>query len=97
MSPFDRGGPVVKACVAAGTATLALVLALQSPALLAQPSGQGQWRTLPYLMPVNPVHLALTNDGRVLIVAGSGNVATETNYDAVGLESGRQHLRRRTR
>ena len=39
--------------------------------------------TLPYLMPINPVHLALTNDGKVLVVAGSGNVATETNYRAV--------------
>jgi hypothetical protein len=33
-------------------------------------------------MPINPVHLALTHDGKVLIVAGSGNVATETNYRA---------------
>ena len=63
-------------------------MALQSPALLAQPSVQGQWRTLPYLMPINPVHLALTNDGKVLVVAGSGNVATETNFQAVGLGSG---------
>ncbi len=43
---------------------------------------QGQWRTLPNLMPVNPVHLALTNDGRVLIVAGSGNDPSVHNFGA---------------
>ena len=31
-------------------------------------------------MPINPVHLALTNDGKVLIIAGSGNVASEQNF-----------------
>ena len=36
--------------------------------LLAQPSVQGQWRTLSLLMPINPVHLAVTHDGNVLIV-----------------------------
>ena len=41
---------------------------------------QGQWTTLPYLMPINPVHLTLLNNGRVLVVAGSGNVAAETNF-----------------
>ena len=33
-------------------------------------------------MPVNPVHLALTNDGRVLIVAGSGNDPSVHNFAA---------------
>ena len=83
MSSFDKSGSAVKASVAAGALAVALVLALQSPTLLAQPAVQGQWRTLPYLMPINPVHLTLTNDGKVLVVAGSGNVATETNFDAV--------------
>jgi hypothetical protein len=40
----------------------------------------GQWRTLPYTMPINPVHIALLNTGMVLVVSGSGNVATETNF-----------------
>ena len=83
MHTFDSGRPAVKGWLAAGAIALALAVALQPPALLAQPSVQGQWRTLPYLMPINPVHLALTNDGKVLVVAGSGNVATETNYRAV--------------
>src|SRR5439155_11808859 len=50
--------------------------------LRAQPSVQGRWATLPYLMPINPVHIALMNNGKVLVVAGSGNVATETNFRA---------------
>ena len=48
----------------------------------AQASVQGQWRTLPSLSPINPIHLALLNNGSVLIVAGSGNLETETNYQA---------------
>ena len=83
MSSFDKSGSAVKASIAAGAIAVALAVALQSPTLLAQPAVQGQWRTLPYLMPINPVHLALTNDGKVLVVAGSGNVATETNFQAV--------------
>ena len=80
---FLTGRPTVTVWLAAGAILLALAVAVQPPALLAQPSVHGQWRTLPYLMPINPVHLALTNDGKVLIVAGSGNVAAETNFRAV--------------
>ncbi|HYR83787.1 MAG TPA: galactose oxidase-like domain-containing protein [Terriglobia bacterium] len=68
---------------AGGVILLALTLvALVTPLLWAQAGLQGQWATLPYLMPINPVHIALLNNGKVLIVAGSGNVATETNYGA---------------
>jgi PKD repeat protein len=67
----------------AGVILLALVLAaLGAPLLWAQAGLQGRWNTLPYLMPINPVHLALLNNDKVLIVAGSGNVATETNFRA---------------
>src|SRR4029077_12848866 len=61
---------------------LAVSLALLAPSLRAQAGVQGQWRTLAPLMPINPIHLALMNNGKVLIVAGSGNVATETNFQA---------------
>jgi hypothetical protein len=40
---------------------------------MAQTNVQGQWSTLPYLMPINPVHVALLSNGKVLVVAGSGN------------------------
>ena len=67
----------------AGIALLALFLAVSStPTLRAQAGGQGVWTTLPDPMPINPVHIALMNNGKVLIVAGSGNVATETNFRA---------------
>jgi hypothetical protein len=43
---------------------------------------QGQWTTLPYLMPINPIHMALLNNGTVLIVAGSGFDARNGRFEA---------------
>ena len=37
------------------------------------PHQNGRWDTLPLLMPINPVHVALMHTGKVLIIAGSGN------------------------
>lgn len=37
----------------------------------------GQWRTLPSLMPINPIHTGVLNTGKVLVVAGSENVAAK--------------------
>lgn len=53
-----------------------LVLCVSHPAA-AQPQVQGQWRMTPWTMPINPIHLTLLHTGKVLIVAGSGNVPTE--------------------
>lgn len=44
--------------------------------------GQGQWQTLANTMPINPVHVALLNNGKVLIVSGSGNVAGNSSFQA---------------
>jgi galactose oxidase-like protein/PKD domain-containing protein len=53
------------------------------PALAdAQASLQGQWQTLPNLMPINPVHAALLHNGKVLVVSGSGNLPTNSNLQA---------------
>ena len=60
---------------------LALVAFTPAPAL-AQAPVQGQWQTLPYTMPINPVHVALLRNGKVLIVSGSGNVAGNTVFQA---------------
>ena len=49
---------------------------------MAQANVQGQWSTLPYLMPINPVHVALMHNGRVLVVSGSGNDPSNTNLRA---------------
>ncbi len=39
----------------------------------ASPLTDGSWSTLPYLMPINPIHCGLLRTGKVLIVAGSEN------------------------
>jgi len=33
-------------------------------------------------MPINPIHMTLMNNGKVLVVAGSGFDASNTNYEA---------------
>jgi hypothetical protein len=38
-----------------------------------QPQVTGQWVTLPYTMPINPIHVGSMHTGKVLIVAGSEN------------------------
>jgi hypothetical protein len=44
----------------------------------AQASSQGQWQTLPYTMPINPIHMAVMHNGKVLVLAGSGNQIQST-------------------
>ena len=56
-----------------GPFALSVLLTLWVPIAMAQANVQGQWNTLPYLMPINPVHAALLSNGKVLVVAGSGN------------------------
>ena len=60
----------------------ASIIALGTRGLLAQPSVQGRWQVAQTTMPINPVHVALLNNGKVLIVSGSGNVANETLFQA---------------
>src|SRR5437870_13873481 len=45
----------------------------QTASYLGTAAQQGQWYTLPYTMPTNPVHAALLHTGKALIVSGSGN------------------------
>ena len=53
---------------------LVLVLVgLSSPALMGQVQTIGQWSTMSKTMPINPVHVALLANGKILVVAGSGN------------------------
>jgi len=61
-------------------AVLSALVIANSPRLRAQASIQGQWTTLPYVMPINPIHPTVLNNGRVLIVSGSGNDDTQTNF-----------------
>jgi Domain of unknown function (DUF1929)/Glyoxal oxidase N-terminus len=58
-----------------------LVLGLQVAEAAAQTATQGQWSTVldpnnptqPLLAPINPIHAALLSNGKLLILAGSGN------------------------
>jgi len=52
--------------------SLVLLFALLAAAV-GQTGSQGQWTTQSVLMPINPVHAALMNNGKILVVAGSGN------------------------
>jgi hypothetical protein len=62
---------------------LFLTFVLGAPSFaLAQANLQGQWQVLSYVMPINPIHLALMNNGEVLIISGSGNDRTETHFQA---------------
>src|SRR5262245_30125713 len=42
----------------------------------------GQWSTLPYLMPINPIHVGLLRTGKVLVVAGSENEPEKHNVSS---------------
>jgi Domain of unknown function (DUF1929)/PKD domain/Putative Ig domain len=57
-----------------------VALAFVSPAALAQANVHGQWVTLNTQMPINPIHLALMHNGKVLVVSGSGNLPSDTTY-----------------
>lgn len=69
-------------------ALLAAVALPVSPPAAAQANVQGQWQTLPNLMPINPVHAALLRNGKVLVVSGSGNVPTNTSFQAAVFDPG---------
>lgn len=59
-----------------------LCFVLSAPPASAQANLAGQWQTLPATMPINPVHVALLRTGKVLVVSGSGNVPSNTSYQA---------------
>jgi hypothetical protein len=70
---------VVRASRLAG---VLLFLVFANLHLVAQADKFGQWNTLPATMPINPVHVAMLHNGKVLIVSGSGNVPGNTNYQS---------------
>ena len=52
---------------------LPLLLGMLRPGLMGQAQTVGKWSTLSYTMPINPIHVALLHNGKILVVAGSGN------------------------
>jgi hypothetical protein len=53
-------------------------LLFQSPGQ-GQANLHGQWRTVPTLMPINPIHAALMHNGKILVVSGTGNDPTNAS------------------
>src|SRR5258706_8826928 len=70
-----------RALSGAGLAVMLLVAKAPTPAA-AQLNVTGQWSTLPYNAPINPIHVAVLHNGKVLIVAGSENNQNNTVYKA---------------
>ncbi len=50
-----------------------LLISVSLPLAMAQANVHGQWNTMASSMPINPVHAALLSNGKILVVAGSGN------------------------
>src|ERR1700683_2913491 len=81
-APFSRvlSSPISKLT---GIVVLLLaVLALGTQPVYAQANVTGTWATLPTQMPINPVHVFMMHNGMVLIVSGSGNLPSDTDYEA---------------
>jgi hypothetical protein len=75
MAPTHSCGGIRRA-IALLTISLG-VLGAASEKALAQAQVTGQWVTLSYPMPINPIHMGLLHTGKVLIVAGSENDPTK--------------------
>jgi hypothetical protein len=59
---------------------LALLLFPGAVGIYGQASVQGQWQTVPTTMPINPIHVSLMHNGKILVVSGSGNYPPNTNF-----------------
>ncbi len=79
---------ILLTCLIAGALGVP-VAALAQPCVANVPHVDGQWATLPYLMPINPISITLMHDGRVLIVAGSEN---DDKNNSPGAESYRNAI-----
>jgi hypothetical protein len=72
-------------CTIALSAISLCVLDASSQKAAAQVQVTGQWKTLGYLMPINPIRLDLLHNGKILIVAGS---EYDPNKHARGISKG---------
>ena len=52
---------------------LVVLLGTLAPGAVAQADVKGQWNTMNSTMTINPVHTALMHNGKILVIAGSGN------------------------
>ncbi len=58
------------------------VLMALAPSAMSQAYLTGQWQTMPYTMPINPIHVSLLYTGDVLITPGTGNDAENPLFQA---------------
>jgi hypothetical protein len=83
MSKVGLGRHAIERWRLALATVLAVAIAgVGTSRVAAQASVQGQWTTLPYLLPLNPIHIALLHTGKILIVEGSSNDPTVTDFRA---------------
>ncbi len=73
--------PTLVFLVAAAAAALPLGARAQTCSA-SVPHVTGQWTTLPYQMPINPINATMLRTGQVLIVAGSENDARNNSPGA---------------
>ncbi len=52
---------------------MSMLVGIVAPMAMGQANVQGQWSTLPYTLPINPIHAALLHNNKILVVTGSGN------------------------
>jgi hypothetical protein len=69
-NPMTRS---VSVCVGQTFLALFVIIAASGPQAAAQADVKGQWSTLNYSMTINPIHVALMKNGKILVVTGSGN------------------------
>ena len=65
--------PIMPASLRTATLIVSMLLSTFVTMAMGQANVQGQWTTLPYTMPINPIHAALLYNNKILVVAGSGN------------------------
>jgi Domain of unknown function (DUF1929)/PKD domain len=92
LMPYVESGDRGNSCLRASMQWMArrlwkLSLILMTVCLLpagvrGQANVTGQWQTLSAQMPINPIHLSLMHNGNVLVVSGSGNLPSDTDYMA---------------
>jgi hypothetical protein len=71
------GFGVSRAAVLVCLVVVALANLASPRSVAAQLNVTGQWQTLPYAMPINPIHVMLLRTGKILITAGSENDPAE--------------------
>jgi hypothetical protein len=70
-----------------------LLVGVSTPELMGQAQTVGKWTTLSYTMPINPIHVALLHNGKILVVAGSGNCPPSQSGCPSGAPTARQIIR----